>query len=120
VIPQFISLKTQREPQPNFIRLNNRKPSHTDHNVEAPFLSTGVLEGPHTITVDVPESSRRGVHPALASIVLCTLGGSRLVDNALLNDGAVHSEAVGSWGGGVGGGSTGNKSLEDGVLETFD
>jgi hypothetical protein len=56
------------------------------------------------------------VHPALASVVLCALGSSGLVDHALLHDRAVHGEAVGSRGGGVGGGSSGDESLEDGVL----
>lgn len=111
----YQSLRHKRKPR-NFIHLNDRKPSHTDHNIETPFLSTGVLEGPHTITVDVPESSRRGVHSTLTSVVLCALSGSGLVNHALLHDGAVHGEAVGSRGGRVGGSSSGDKSFEDSVL----
>lgn len=92
------------------------EPGYTHDDVQAPLVSTGVLECPHSIAVDVPERARGGVHTALASVAGGTLCGGRLVDQTLLHDGAVHGEPV--WGccrGGRGGGSA-DECFEDSVL----
>lgn len=76
------------------MRLAQSKPCHTDDDVEAPLFSPGVLECPHSITIDVPEGARGGVHTTLAGVGDSTVRRGGLIDQALLNDGAVDGEAV--------------------------
>lgn len=56
------------------------------------------------------------MHAPLAGIILCALCCGSLVDHALLDDCAVHGEAVGGWLGGVGGGGCGDEGFQDCAL----
>lgn len=56
------------------------------------------------------------MHAALSRIPLRAFSGGRLVDDALLDDGAVHGEPVGSGLGGLGGLGGGDERFEDVVL----
>lgn len=98
-------------------RLVHREPSDADNNVQPALLSTGELECPHTVAVDVPESTGGRVHPALASIGLCAVGGGSLINHSLLHDGAVHGETVRGRCLGVWGSSGRDESFQNGVLE---
>jgi len=99
------------------VHLVHSKPSDANDNVQPPFLSSGVLERPHTVTVDVPEGTGGRVHPAFASIGLCAVGGGGLINQSLLHDGAIHGETVRSRCLGVWGSSGRDKSFQDGVLD---
>lgn len=70
------------------------KPCHAHDNVEPPLLCAGILEGPHTIALSVPERTRCGVHAALSCVGDGAVGGGLLVDEALLDNGAIYGEAV--------------------------
>lgn len=77
------------------INLTNSKPSHTNHNIQTPLLSPGILKRPHSIPVDIPERTGGRVHPTLSGVAVLAVRGGGLVDDTLLHDGAVHGEAVG-------------------------
>jgi hypothetical protein len=70
------------------------KPCHAHDHVQPLGIGAGVLERPHSIAVNVPERPRSGVHAALPSVGGGAVCSSRLVDQALLHNGAVHGEAV--------------------------
>jgi hypothetical protein len=106
-----------RQPNSQIHSLYDSKPRHTDNNVQSPLLSSSVLESPHAIPVNIPESPGGRVHAPLAGIAERTARGNRLVNNALLHDRAVDRETVGRGLGGFGGCSGGNQSLEDGILQ---
>lgn len=52
----------------------------------------------------------------LPDITRVAIGRSRLINEALLDNGAVHGEAVRRWCGGGGGGCCRNESFEDCIL----
>ena len=56
------------------------------------------------------------MHATLAGVAKRTIRRGGLVNHTLLHNGAVHSEAVGSWRRGIRGGGSGNEGFEDGVL----
>ena len=98
-------------------RLVHSEPSDADNNVQPALLSTGELECPHPVAVDVPESTGGRVHPALASIGLCAVGGGSLINHSLLHDSAVHGKTVRGRCLGVWGSSGRDESFQNGVLE---
>lgn len=57
------------------------------------------------------------MHPALASIALCAVGGGGLINQSLLHDGAVHGETVRGRCLGVWGSGGRDKSFQNGVLD---
>lgn len=57
------------------------------------------------------------MHTTLTGIAERTVGSGRLVNQSLLDDGAVDGESEGSRLGGFGGCGGGDQGLEDGVLE---
>lgn len=77
----------QRKIQPPSLR--HREPCHAHYHVQPPLLTTGILERPHAIAVDIPESPRGRVHTALTGVA----GRCRLVHETLLDDGTVDGEA---------------------------
>ena len=56
------------------------------------------------------------MHPALAGVAGRAVSGGGLVDEALLDDGAVHGEAVGRGGRGSRGGGGSDEGFQDSVL----
>lgn len=58
------------------------------------------------------------MHPALAGVGLCAVGGGGLVDHSLLHDCAVHGEAVRGGSLGVGGGGGSDEGFQDGALRS--
>lgn len=92
------------------------KPRHTHNDIQTPLVRLGVLEGPHAVALDVPERTRRRVHAALADVGGGAVRRGGLVDQALLDDGAVDGEAVGRGGGRVGRRGGGDEGFENGVL----
>ena len=96
--------------------LYNGKPCHTNNNINPPLLSTGVLESPHTIALDIPEGPGGGMHTTLTGIAKCAIRSDRRVNNALLHDCAVHGETVGRRLGGIFRCGSGDQGLKDGVL----
>lgn len=115
-IPSKDMFEIKQGNQQSVPSLYDCEPCHTNNNVQSPLLSTGVLESPHTITANIPESTRGRVHTTLAGITECAVCSDRLVNHALLHDRAVDGETVGRGLGGFGGGSGSNQSLKDGVL----
>lgn len=85
-------------PLAKYKQSTHSKPRHTNHNIQPFFLSPGILERPHAIALDIPKSASGRMQPALAGITGIAVRGGGLVDKALLDDGAVDGEAVGSWG----------------------
>ena len=78
-------------------RSTHSKPRHTNHNVQPLLLGPGVLERPHAIAVDIPKGASSGMQPALASVTGAAVRRGSLVDEALLDDGAVDGKAVRGW-----------------------
>lgn len=103
---------------PSFFLLERKlihgEPGNTDNNVQTPLLSAGVLERPHAVAVHVPESARGRVHPSLADLFGASGGG--LVDDALLDNGAVDGESVGRRRGFLVGCGCGDEVFQDRVL----
>lgn len=85
----------QKNPKYQEQKSTHSKPSHTNNNIQTLLLTTGILKRPHPIPVNIPERPGRGMQPTLARIPGLPVGGGGLVDETLLHDGAVHSEAVG-------------------------
>lgn len=55
----------------------------------------------------------------LPGIIRVAVGRSSLINMALLNNGAVHGEAVRRWCGGGGGGCCRNEGFEDSILSRY-